>query len=147
MPVKVVIRKNTYFDSVSLMSLSTKANRIDGVDQAVVAMGTEMNKGVLRNVGLFTPDVDAAGNGDLMIVIKAGSDERSESALAEVLALLEKRDKPSQGGGEQRYATLASAAEHVAGAWQSPLCLANTRRTKRPRPSSATCTCCSSATT
>ena len=28
MPVQVVIRKNTYFDSVSLMSLSTKANRV-----------------------------------------------------------------------------------------------------------------------
>ena len=59
MPVKVNVRQNTYFDSVSLMSLSTKANQIEGIEQAVVAMGTEMNKGVLRNVGLFTPEVEA----------------------------------------------------------------------------------------
>lgn len=117
MPIKVNVRKNTYFDSVSLMSLSTRANQIEGIEQAVVAMGTEMNKGVLRNVGLLTPEVEAAGNGDLLIVVKAASEERSESAMAEVEALLDKRDKPKGGaGGEIRYATLASAAEHVAGA-------------------------------
>ncbi|MGR4869281.1 acyl-CoA synthetase FdrA [Variovorax sp. LARHSF232] len=117
MPVKVIVRKNTYFDSVSLMSLSTRANQIEGIEQAVVAMGTEMNKGVLRNVGLFTPEVDAAGNGDLLIVVKAASDARCESALGEVAKLLDKRDKPRGGAGSEiRYATLASAAENVAGA-------------------------------
>jgi succinyl-CoA synthetase alpha subunit len=112
----VVIRKNTYFDSVSLMSLSTKANRIEGIDQAVVAMGTEMNKGVLRNVGLFTPEVEGAGNGDLLIVIKAASEQQCESALADVEALLDKRDKPRSAGGEVRFATLGSAVQHLAGA-------------------------------
>ncbi len=38
-------KKNTYFDSVSLMSISTRANKLDGVEQAFVAMATEMNKG------------------------------------------------------------------------------------------------------
>ncbi|CAM6844310.1 Membrane protein FdrA [Enterobacter roggenkampii] len=46
MPTKIVIKKNTYFDSVSLMSVSTKANKLPGVEQAFVAMATEMNKGV-----------------------------------------------------------------------------------------------------
>lgn len=48
MPTKIVIKKNTYFDSVSLMSVSTKANKLPGVEQAFVAMATEMNKGVLK---------------------------------------------------------------------------------------------------
>ena len=39
MPTKIVIKKNTWFDSVSLMSVSTKANKLPGVEQAVVAMG------------------------------------------------------------------------------------------------------------
>ena len=38
MPTKIVIKKNTYFDSVSLMSVSTKANKLPGVEQAFVAM-------------------------------------------------------------------------------------------------------------
>lgn len=32
MPTKIVIKKNTYFDSVSLMSVSTKANKLPGVE-------------------------------------------------------------------------------------------------------------------
>lgn len=51
MSVKIVIKPNTYFDSVSLMSISTRANKLDGVEQAFVAMATEMNKGVLKNLG------------------------------------------------------------------------------------------------
>lgn len=61
MSVKIVIKPNTYFDSVSLMSISTRANKLDGVEQAFVAMATEMNKGVLKNLGLLTPK---AGTGE-----------------------------------------------------------------------------------
>lgn len=32
MSVKIVIKPNTYFDSVSLMSISTRANKLDGVE-------------------------------------------------------------------------------------------------------------------
>lgn len=116
MTIQVVIKKNTYVDSVSLMSVSTRANRIDGVQQAVVAMGTEMNKGVLRNVGLFTPEVEAAGNGDLLIVIKAPSAQACEAALGEVEALFKSRDKARSSAGETRYATLEAAAAQLPGA-------------------------------
>ncbi|MEO5696657.1 MAG: acyl-CoA synthetase FdrA [Burkholderiaceae bacterium] len=108
MAIKVVIKPNTYFDSVTLMSLSTKANQIDGVDQAVIAMGTAMNKGVLRNVGLMTPEVEAAGNGDLLIVVTAASAERCESALPEIEALFNQRNQ-ARSAGETRYATLDGA--------------------------------------
>ena len=63
MSVKIVIKPNTYFDSVSLMSISTRANKLDGVEQAFVAMATEMNKGVLKNLGLLTPELEQAKNG------------------------------------------------------------------------------------
>ena len=58
MSVKIVIKPNTYFDSVSLMSISARANKLDGVEQAFVAMATEMNKGVLKNLGLLTPELE-----------------------------------------------------------------------------------------
>ena len=60
MSVKIVIKPNTYFDSVSLMSISTRANKLDGVEQAFVAMATEMNKGGLKNLGLLTPELEQA---------------------------------------------------------------------------------------
>lgn len=111
MSVKIVIKKNTYFDSVSLMSISTRANKLDGVEQAFVAMATEMNKGVLKNLGLLTPELDEAKNGDLMIVIngKAGAD--NEQTLAAIEELFTK--KAESGSHEARYATLASAKKHV----------------------------------
>lgn len=91
MSTKVVIKKNTYFDSVSLMSISTKANQLDNVEQAFVAMATEMNKGVLRNLGLLTPELEEAKNGDLMIVIKGPSDEANEATLIAIEDLFNKK--------------------------------------------------------
>lgn len=84
MSVKIVIKPNTYFDSVSLMSISTRANKLDGVEQAFVAMATEMNKGVLKNLGLLTPELEQAKNGDLMIVINGKSGVDNEQLLAEI---------------------------------------------------------------
>jgi len=84
MSIKALIKPNTYFDSVSLMSLSTKANQLEGVQQAVVVIATAMNKGVLRNVGMLTPEIEAAGNGDLVIVVAAATAERCDSALPEI---------------------------------------------------------------
>ena len=93
MSIKVVIKRNTYFDSVSLMSLSTKANQIEGVEQAIIGMGTEMNKGVIRNVGLMTPEVEEATAGDLMIIVKTTSADQTESAYLAVEELLTNKDK------------------------------------------------------
>ncbi len=79
MSIRIVVKKNTYFDSVSLMSISTRANKLDGVEQAFVAMATEMNKGVLKNLGLLTPELEEAKSGDLMIVIKGTSEEANRA--------------------------------------------------------------------
>ena len=108
MSVKIVIKPNTYFDSVSLMSISTRANKLDGVEQAFVAMATEMNKGVL---GLLTPELEQAKNGDLMIVIngKAGAD--NEQLLVEIEELF--NTKAQSGSHEARYATIGSAKKHI----------------------------------
>ncbi|MFC7288078.1 acyl-CoA synthetase FdrA [Herminiimonas glaciei] len=112
MPLKILIKKNTYFDSVSLMSISTKANQLPDVEQAFVAMATEMNKGVLRNLNLLTPELEEAKNGDLMILIKGASDELNEQSLLAIEELFKK--KPGAKGEHQaKYATLASAMENV----------------------------------
>ncbi len=115
MTIKAAIKPSTYFDSVSLMSLSTKANQIEGVKQAVIAMGTAMNKGVLQNVGLLTPEIEDAGNGDLIIVVEADSEQRCDSALLDIDKLFDRGDQ-AQGGSEQRYATFESGLRHSAAA-------------------------------
>jgi FdrA protein len=114
--ITAVVRKNTYFDSVSLMSVSTRANGLDGVDQAFTAMGTEMNKGVLENLGLLTDELRAAESGDLMIVLVAEDGADTEALLAEIEDLLTRKAPASAGGGEVTYRTIASAAAGIDGA-------------------------------
>jgi succinyl-CoA synthetase alpha subunit len=63
------IDRDTYVDSMSLMALSTKANELDGVEQAMIGMGTDLNKQVIESVGLMTPDIRDAGRSDLITVV------------------------------------------------------------------------------
>ena len=111
MSIRIVVKKNTYFDSVSLMSISTRANKLDGVEQAFVAMATEMNKGVLKNLGLLTPELEEAKSGDLMIVIKGASEAANNQTLVAIEDLFTHKEQGGQH--EARYATLASAKKHV----------------------------------
>ena len=110
MSVTAVIKKNSYFDSVSLMSISTKANGLDGVEQAFVAMGTEMNKGVLQNLGLLTPELTEAGNGDLMIVVVPSAGAEAGEIIPQIEELLT-RKAPGGGGAQISYRTIAAAAQ------------------------------------
>ncbi|MFV5992168.1 acyl-CoA synthetase FdrA [Streptomyces sp. NPDC056231] len=110
MSITAVVKKNTYFDSVSLMAISTKANSLDEVEQAFVAMGTEMNKGVLGNLGLLTPELEAAGNGDLMVVVEARAGVDADELLARVEELL-RRKAPATGDVTVTHRTIAAAAQ------------------------------------
>lgn len=93
MPIKVVFKTNTYIDSVSLMTLSNRACDIDGVEQAMIAMGTDMNKEVIKNIGLNTPEIEGANSSDLMIVVKAATEELCENAFIEIEELFTKKRK------------------------------------------------------
>jgi succinyl-CoA synthetase alpha subunit len=105
------IRKNTYLDSVSLMSMSTKANNIEGVRQAFIAMATPMNKEVLANLNIVDPAIEAARPSDLMIIVDV-SDEQLENAISGVEDILARKNS---GGGDAavRYRTLDGAFEEV----------------------------------
>lgn len=112
MAIKTIIKKNTYFDSVSLMAISTKANGIEGVRQANLAMGTEKNKEILHNTGLYTPEAEPAGRGDLMIVldIQEGYDPaKVEDAVLETL--VRKQDSGEDSGSDYEFSSVEAACQ------------------------------------
>ncbi len=74
-------------------------------------MATEMNKGVLKNLGLLTPELEQAKNGDLMIVINGKSGADNEQLLVEIEELF--NTKAQSGSHEARYATIGSAKKHI----------------------------------
>ncbi|WGD38095.1 acyl-CoA synthetase FdrA [Lysinibacter sp. HNR] len=106
------IRKNTYLDSVSLMSMSTKANAIEGVTQAFLAMATPMNKEVLTNLDIVDPAIEAAKPSDLMIIVDV-ADDALENAIDEVEDILARKNSGGSDTTEIRYRTLDSALEEV----------------------------------
>ena len=81
---KILVRKNAYFDSVTLMSLGSKIKKMDGVSQAVVVMATEMNREILMNVGLGNQETEAAGPNDLVLAVEAESETFLSAAFAEI---------------------------------------------------------------
>lgn len=76
-----VIKKNTYQDSINLMLLTNRINTLDGVKQSSIMMGTDANKDIYRNSGLFTQEVGEAKPSDMVIVVEADQ----ESVVDEVL--------------------------------------------------------------
>lgn len=110
MTIQIKIKENTYFDSVSLMSFSTKANQIEDVKQAMLGMGTDMNKEVIRNVGMGAPEIEDAGTGDLMIAIETDNADAVDTILEEIDSLFDRKiDKAEKG--ETVYKNIGSAVE------------------------------------
>lgn len=109
MPTRTLIKKNTYIDSVSLMSISTRAGALDGVVNAVAAMATPMNQEILTNQGLITPEIAEATPGDLVLIVVTDGDEAgADAALEGLIGLLDR--KPNADAGEVTYRTIATAA-------------------------------------
>lgn len=65
--------------------------RVDeGVERVTLLMGTPANKAILLAGGLFDPDLDAAGPGDVMVAVEAQTADDVDAALNEILRLLER---------------------------------------------------------
>lgn len=104
----VLVRKDSYHDSVLLMRISEALKHVAGVGDAVVAMATPQNRDLLGAQGYGGPDLAAAGPNDLLIAVKgdAGAAKAVEVALDELLRS-ERRDVAD----EVLPATLAAAVK------------------------------------
>lgn len=108
MNIKAIIKQNTYFDSVSLMALSTRANDIEGIKQVNISMGTDKNKEVLKNNGLLTEDAKNATPGDLIIVIEGESGEDMEALSNAVEAAMTAKRTQSASSGTIQFSSIKS---------------------------------------
>lgn len=117
MPVRTLVRPNTYYDSVTLMAISREVAGLAGVREAVVAMATDMNKEILAAVGLLTPEARAARDVDLVVAVEAESESALEAAFAAVDRLLQRRRSAGgPAGGLPAPRTVAAARRLEPGA-------------------------------
>ena len=91
--VKVLIEKDLYFDSVFLMLINSNVKELDGVKNAVVSMGTEMNIELLKDLGYGTSEVLNATPNDLLVVIESEESETLDNAVSAVYEMLNKKKK------------------------------------------------------
>ncbi len=88
--MKGKIKRGEYFDSVTLMLVAKQINGIEGIADAAVVMNTEENRSILEFSGLLISDFDEAKASDLLICLKAESEEVAEKAMLQVDEVLEK---------------------------------------------------------
>jgi len=79
-----IIKKGEYFDSVSLMMVAKKINELEGVVDSAVIMGTKENKSILAASGLLMPEFDKADDTDLLISIKAETEDIADRVLSKI---------------------------------------------------------------
>ena len=109
MPIKVAVKKNAYHDSVTLMAISGQVKSVPGVTEAVVNMGTGMNKELMKGIGLLTEEASVCGPDDLLIAVRADSAEVCEEAVETAEKFLAQRGKTKPGQRTVRPTTIASA--------------------------------------
>ena len=90
-----VIRKNEYHDSVFLMRAAKRLSEQKGILQVAALMGTEKNKALLEEIEVRGPEISAATPSDLIVAVKADSQE----ALASVFENIDQWLNPDLGHG------------------------------------------------
>lgn len=69
------IQKNVYYDSVTLMLLSSEINKLNGISQAAVMMGTAHNIQLMTDAGLLTSEEGNNITPNDLIIGMLGQDE------------------------------------------------------------------------
>jgi len=85
----IEIKKNSYFDSVTLMSLSESLKNTQGVEAAVISMATDMNKELLKKAELYSDEVEGCTENDMVIAFSC----QDETEKKTIMKLIEQKLK------------------------------------------------------
>lgn len=113
MVTQLLVRRNFYCDSVALMTLSRSLTALPDVEDAAAVMSTEMNQTLLTQAGLLPADkagTEIGGPNDLLVVVRAASEEAAAVALQAAERGLQARHSGETGPqAEQRLVSLEQA--------------------------------------
>lgn len=106
---KIIIRKNTYYDSVSLMTISEKAKLLSNVTDVVVSMGTETNKELLRDINFNDERLNDVGPNDLIIAIRTEDEKSIEETSKKIENMLTEKEIKSEAGEDIKVTSIQYA--------------------------------------
>ncbi|WP_091543472.1 acyl-CoA synthetase FdrA [Alkaliphilus peptidifermentans] len=110
MNIKIKTQKNTYYDSVTLMRISKELKSLEGVEEVLVGMATDLNKELARNLGLSNETIEGLTVNDFFVTVKCTNEELFEILLKKLEELLSKKDDETE---EYSPATLESTLKNV----------------------------------
>lgn len=111
MIARVEIHPGRYHDSVRLMQASKAVQSVEGVSDALVAMGTELNVSLLADMGFDMEGVADSGPNDLLVALRAESEDAIAAAHRALDDALTHKAAPSGGLEAPDPKTAGSAAE------------------------------------
>lgn len=98
------------------MRLSEDVKKLDGVDDAVVSMGTDTNRRLLKDLGLLGNESKSAGDGDLIIAVRVLGGFNVDDVMTRVEQLVMTPPAPSGGTRTRVFHSVRSALEATNGA-------------------------------
>src|SRR6266567_8327391 len=98
MVIKARVKRNTYFDSITLMKIARALTDMNGVEDAAAIMATEANLQLLHEAGL-TPFDGNAGASDVLFVVRASDESSAGAALQSAEEQLSQRPVTTFAGG------------------------------------------------
>ena len=93
MTTRVIVKKSTYRDSISLMKISNSISKLPGITQAAVVMATELNRRVLSEAGFVDAAIGRAASNDMIVAIEAKEAASLDAAFTETERLLSAGEK------------------------------------------------------
>ena len=109
----VEVRPRQYHDSIVLMVASARMSALPGVEAAMAAMATPLNRDLLRETGLWSDDLEAAGDNDLVLAARATD---PAAALRAAEQALSERAPVAAAGDDPAPRTVRTAARALPGA-------------------------------
>ncbi len=97
--LRVRARRDTYVDSVQLMAANRAMLEQPGVGWAAAVMGTPANVAMLAGEGLGTDQLGGVGANDLVIAVRAGTEQEADGALDAGMGALAEAAPAAAGSG------------------------------------------------
>jgi succinyl-CoA synthetase alpha subunit len=116
MAVINVVKRNLFRDSIQLMRLTEDVKKLDGVDDAVVSMGTNTNRRLLQQLRLLGGESKSAGDGDLIIAVRIREGFKGSEVMRRVEKLVMAPPASPGGPGTPVLHSIGSALERLQGA-------------------------------
>ncbi len=92
---RIKVKSGSYYDSVTLMSISREVSQLEGIEEATLVMATDSNLEILRDSGFESEKIEDSGPNDLIVAIK-GQENQLPEAFTRVEDHLTRKKKSSE---------------------------------------------------